>query len=63
MIGGAILGLADALIEWGSEIEAKLHEELAEKGKVLVIVHGDEKVVAQAENLFKATEAEEVEVH
>ena len=64
MTGGAILGLADALIEWGmGEIEAKRYEELVEKGKVLVIVHGDEAAVSQAETLLKETGAEKVEVH
>jgi len=64
MTGAAVLGLGDALVEWGmGEIEAKRYEELVEKGKVLVIVHGEEEAVAKAETLFKETKAEKVEVH
>ena len=56
--------LANALIERGiGEIEAKHYEELVEKGKVLIIGHGDEDAVVQAETLLKAADAEKVEVH
>jgi 3-hydroxyisobutyrate dehydrogenase-like beta-hydroxyacid dehydrogenase len=45
------------------EIEAKRYEQLVEKGKILVIVHGDETAVARAETLLKETGAQKVEVH
>ncbi|WP_292655542.1 general stress protein [Nitratifractor sp.] len=64
MTGGAALGLADALIEWGmGEIEAKHYEELVEKGEILVIVHGDKETVDNARTLLEETEAEKVEMH
>ncbi|WP_353663137.1 hypothetical protein [Hydrogenimonas sp. SS33] len=64
MTGAAVLGLGDALVEWGmGEVEAKRYEELVEKGKVLVIVHGKEEAVAKAEALLKETDAEKVELH
>jgi len=62
MTGGAILGLADALIEWGmSEHRAKQYEKLVEDNKVLVIVHGSEEEVAKAEKLLEESGAEKVE--
>ncbi len=64
MTGGAALGLADALIEWGmGEIEAKRYEGLVEKGKVLVIVHGSDEAVDKARTLLEETGTEKVEVH
>ncbi|WP_456431765.1 hypothetical protein [Nitratifractor sp.] len=64
MNGGAALGLADALIEWGmGEIEAKRYEGLVEKGKILVIVHGDKATVDNARTLLEDNDAESVEVH
>ena len=63
MTGGAALGLADALIEWGmGEIEAKRYEGLVEKGKVLVIVHGSDEAVEKARQMLQKTDTEKVEV-
>jgi len=62
MTGGAVLGLADALVEWGmSEHRAKRYEKLVEENKVLVIVHGSEEEVAKAEKILEESGAEKVE--
>ena len=69
MLGGALtgaglLGLADALVEWGmGEAQAKRLEELAEEGKILLIVHGKGETAQQAAQILEETSPEKLETH
>ena len=63
MTGGAIFGLADALIEWGvAEVEAKKYEKMVEDGKILVIVHSSEDENLKAKEILKELGAKEIKV-
>ena len=64
MTGGAILGLADALIEWGmGEVEAKRLEKLVRDNKLLLIVHGDSQEVDRAYEILQKLGKGEIELH
>ncbi len=54
VVGGALFGISDGLIEWGmASADAKRLEELVAKGKVLVIVRGEENKVREAGEILK----------
>jgi len=65
MTGSAILGLGDALIEWGiSEAKAKHYEKLVESNSLLVIVHNHAKdeELNKAKEILASSGAKEVEL-
>ncbi len=64
MTGGAILGLADALIEWGmGEVEAKRLEKLVKDNKLLLMVHGDSQEVDKAHEILQELGRGDIELH
>ena len=64
MTGGAVLGLADALIEWGmGEIEAKRLEKLVKENKLLLMVHGDSQEVDKAHKILQDLGKGKLELH
>lgn len=64
MTGGAILGLADAMIEWGmGEAEARRLEKLVKDNKLLLMVHGDSDEVDKAHQILQESGKGELELH
>ena len=64
MSGGAILGLADALIEWGmAEAEAKKLEKLVKENKLLLMVHGDSQEMDKANEILQEFDKSKMQLH
>ena len=64
MTGGAALGLADALIEWGiGEAEAKRIEKEISQNRLAVVVHGDKEIVEKAYAILESLGKGEVKIH
>jgi uncharacterized membrane protein len=68
-IGGAVIGAVTGaflggLAGWGVHEERIRHyQQLVEKGKVLVIAHGDPLQLVEAEQILKETDVTELHVH
>lgn len=63
-LGASGLGLLGGLVSWGvSEGQMHEYEEMVRNGKYLLVVHGDEAGITQAEEILRGTEPELIDVH